>query len=205
MVAGSVLHPRCTKLLTFWFGDPNNREESGYGTKQLHWWSSSPDLDNRIRDEFLDDYEKARRGEYDAWKEDPYGTLALIILLDQIPRNIFRGQPETYATDDLALELAKLAVERGYAKKIHADADDVYDRLYERQFLMMPFAHSENLEDQAQSVAITREFNVEAWNRRKEEYYQIIKRFGRFPHRNEILGRESTAEEIEYVNTEWRP
>ena len=144
---------------------------------------------------FLEDYERAARGEYDGWREEPESCLALVILLDQFPRNLFRNYPQAlYATDDKALDISRAAVQKGFDQKPPP---------FQRHFLYMPFMHSEDLEDQQRSVALFRELATEEGGPDVTEYAEghrdIIERFGRFPHRNEVLGRETTPEEAEFL------
>jgi len=105
----------------------------------------------------------------------------LILLFDQIPRNIFRGRPETYQTDHLALSTSKMALEKGFDKE--------FSLIYQKKFMYMPFSHSENLEDQAKSVELFRTLGNDGWTDYCIRYYDIIKKYGRFPHRDKILGR----------------
>ena len=120
---------------------------------------------------------------------DPRGSLALVIVLDQFSRNLFRGDPKAFAWDDTALSHARRAIDRGFAPALP---------VVERQFLYMPFQHSEDLTVQAESVALFETIGEHAlgFARRHQE---IIERFGRFPHRNAVLGRESTAEELKFL------
>ena len=172
---------RYQEILNYWFGDPQNPTKTQYGEEKAFWWTSPPQLDDEIRNLFENDYEKARRGEYDDWKEEPFSTLALILLFDQIPRNIFRGSPKTYATDHLALATSKMALEKGFDTKL--------DLIYQKKFMYMPFSHSENLEDQARSVALFKTLGNDGWTAYCQHYYDTIKQYGRFPHRDSILGR----------------
>ena len=137
-------------------------------------------------------WERAREGQFDDWMETAAGALALIILLDQIPRNIFRGQARQFSTDTKALQLARTAINRGY---------DQTQAMPARNFFYLPLMHSEELSDQQACCDCLRPLGS------KEHYYfalvhmDVIARFGRFPHRNEMLGRETTDAEQAYLNS----
>jgi uncharacterized protein (DUF924 family) len=178
-------------VLAFWFG---REGEEGYGEFRDAWFSRDPDFDHEVRDRFEDIYEEAVAGELEAWKEEARSCLALIVVLDQFPRNMFRGDARMYAADELALTAARHAVEHAYDRELSP---------YERLFLYLPFEHSEDLEDQRRSVELFRGLAAEmgsedllAYAVRHEE---IVERFGRFPHRNEILGRATSPEEAEFL------
>jgi uncharacterized protein (DUF924 family) len=188
------LPERAQALLDAWFGplgDPDRERQ-----REI-WFKSTAEFDASLRRDFLADYEAAAAGELCSWEALPEGSLALVLLLDQIPRNIFRGTPRAYATDAAARGAADRALERGF------------DRLFPlvwRRFFYMPFHHSENLEDQCRSLALfeavrdpDRKGSLRRYGR---PYIEVIERFGRFPHRNAILGRESTPEEIAFLE-EW--
>lgn len=175
---------RIERVLTFWFGDPES-----VGETRDWWFSSTPELDRQIAARFGDDIRLATNRGYDDWTVSPQGTLAVVIILDQFTRNAFRGTPAAFQADHLALSYTKSAI----AKKFDRQLPDI-----QRKFLYMPFMHSEDLATQTQSVALFQQFDEQTYKfavRHKE----IIERFDRFPHRNETLGRESTAEEIEFL------
>lgn len=177
-------------VLDFWFGRPG---EDGYGEYREVWFQKNEEFDWRVRDRFLNDYEKAAKGEYDGWREGPESCLALVILLDQFPRNLFRGDPRTYATDEKALSIAREALQKSFDRDLPH---------FERHFLYMPFMHSEDVEDQRRSVALFRKLAEEDGPDVKEyadEHREIVERFRRFPHRNAVLGRPSTPEEVEFL------
>jgi len=173
-------------VLDFWFGAPNSRER---GRPRKLWFQKSEPFDSEIRRRFLATWERAARGELGSWQTTPLASLTLIVVLDQFPRNMFRGTARSFASDSLALAAARnvIALE--------------FDRLLspvERVFAYLPFTHAEDLAAQRRSLALFHAFdreNVESARR----HYEIIARFGRFPHRNAVLGRESTAEEIEFL------
>jgi len=173
-------------VLDFWFGAPISRER---GRPRKQWFQKSEPFDAEIRRRFLATWERAARGEFARWQATPLATLALVVTLDQFPRNMFRGTARAFASDSLALAAARETIAREF------------DRLLspvERSFVYLPFAHAEDLAAQRRSLVLfhasDRE-NVESARR----HYEIIARFGRFPHRNAVLGRESTAEEIEFL------
>lgn len=157
------------------------------------WYVAADDLDEEIRSRFGDEWRAAKAGERDFWCNGPRGTLAFLILTDQFPRNMFRGKAVAFSTDASALNAARKAVERGF---------DLEVKEPERVFFYMPFEHSETMEDQDLSVDLVQRKMPET----RDEYLpharahrEIIRRFGRFPFRNEALGRESTAEEAAFM------
>jgi uncharacterized protein (DUF924 family) len=154
------------------------------------WFAKDAAFDRRFRDRFLALHEAAARGELDGWAADSAGALALLILLDQYPRNAFRGAPRMYATDEKARTIADLAVARGY---------DLETPPALRLFFYLPWGHSESLADQDRCVQLVAERLGEPSLSRAKHHREIIRRFGRFPHRNAILDREPTAEELSYL------
>lgn len=152
------------------------------------WFGKRRAFDDELRRRFLHVHEEAARGRLRAWTEDAEGALALLILLDQFPRNAFRGTPRMYATDPLARACASRAIDLG----LDAQADDEL-----RLFFYLPFAHSEVLADQERSVRLHERIGY-AGNARR--HHDIIRRFGRFPHRNEILGRPTSAREQAFLD-----
>ena len=179
------------EILEFWFGKPDDLD---YGKSRKVWFIKNPEFDREVRSRFLPVYQQAVAGELDDWKASPQGCLALIILLDQFPRNMFRGQPQAFATDPQALAYAKHAVTNSFDRELLP---------IQRQFIYLPFEHSENPIDQHQCIKLfstLQEYpecvsGVDYAHR----HFQVIERFGRFPHRNEILGRETTPEEAEFL------
>ena len=154
------------------------------------WFAKHAAFDRRFRDRFLTWHEAAARGELAAWSASAEGALALVLLLDQFPRNAFRGTPRMYATDALALRVAAAALEARHDREVPPDL---------RLFLYLPFGHSEDPGDQERSVALCRglgEPNASHARRHRD----IVRRFGRFPHRNPILGRAMTPEERRYLD-----
>lgn len=143
-----------------------------------------------MRERFLKDIQNAIAGEYDAWAEMPEGRLALILLLDQFTRNIFRDTPDAFSGDEKALKLCLDGIRLGYL-----------DILKERKvwFFLLPMEHSETLAIQEASLPLFKKYPPEDCYQYAIPHHDIIARFGRFPHRNEILGRKSTTEEIEFL------
>ena len=178
-------------VLQFWFG---SRDAPDYGTRRAIWFESTEEQDVEIRDRFLATYESALAGEFAPHKESPDGCLALIVTLDQLPRNMFRATPRSFEADPVALEYARFALEQGY--------DERYPQLI-RIFFYLPFEHSEVLSDQQRCMELIHALpeypdkprNIKFGSR----HLEIIERFGRFPHRNGILGRTSTPGEIEFL------
>ncbi len=172
---------RAKALLDCWFGPPGDPDREQH--RQL-WFHSTEEFDAALRRMFLADYEAAANGGLAAWEETAEGALALVLLLDQVPRNIFRGTPRAYATDVLARKVADRALERGFDRQVPTGW---------RLFLYMPFHHSEQLADQERSLALfealprnpDRRGSLRRYGR---PYVEVIAQFGRFPHRNAILG-----------------
>jgi uncharacterized protein (DUF924 family) len=163
-------------ILKFWFG-----------LKPEQWWDGGEELDHRIRQDFLKLWAAKRQLPVDAFLTDPLSALAAVILYDQFPRNIFRGHADAYSTDTQALGIAKEAIARGLDHELSAK---------ERKFLYMPFQHSENIEDQNRAALLFTELGDEHQLEYAKRHRDIIERFGRFPHRNAILGRASRPGEI---------
>jgi uncharacterized protein (DUF924 family) len=193
MQLSAPLSDRAAALLDFWFGPPGDPE------RELHrpiWFRSTPEFDAALSEAFLADYEAAAAGGRSDWEASAEGALALVLLLDQVPRNIFRETPRAFATDALARAAADRALARGF--------DRIVPPAW-RLFFYMPFHHSEDLADQRRSLALSASLPQRNPDRRGSlrrygrPYVEVIERFGRFPHRNRILGRQSTAEEIEFM------
>ena len=167
-------------VLEFWFGELTPKQ----------WFVKDEALDRQIADRFSDLHLALSREVPDEWRASPEARLARIIALDQFPRNIYRGSPLSFATDGLALKAAKAAIAIG------ADAAVSEDR---RIFFYMPFEHAENLDDQDRAVALCEALGNETYLDYARRHREVIERFGRFPHRNAILGRASTPEEEAYL------
>lgn len=153
------------------------------------WYRKDEAFDAVFRDRFLPTHEAASRGELSGWVRDPEGALALLVLLDQFPRNAFRGSARTYATDPLARGVAHEARQRAFDRTV---AEPL------RQFFRLPFTHSEWLPDQQRSMEMGREAGGEG-ERWARHHHDVVARFGRFPHRNALLGRRSTPEEEAFL------
>ena len=183
---------RSAEILAFWFGNPDD----GYGQHRKVWFQKSAAFDEQIRRHFLIDHQKAAASELGSWRRQAQSCLALGLLLDQFPRHLFRQDARSYATDETALQIAKSAVERSLDQRL---------LLVERMFLYLPFEHSENLTDQHQAVALMETLAAadQSFARTLDYTYRhrnVIARFGRFPHRNNILGRISTPEELAFLD-----
>jgi uncharacterized protein (DUF924 family) len=163
-------------VLKFWFGLSHD-----------DWWNASRELDHRIKERFLKLWAEKRQLPVDSFLDDPLTALAGVILFDQLPRNMFRGHADQFATDHLALAIAKAAVVRRFDEELEPR---------ERQFLYMPFQHSENLADQNRSVLLFTELGEEEQLGYAKKHREVIERFSRFPHRNAMLGRAPRPDEL---------
>lgn len=192
MPPAQTLPDRATALIDFWFGPPGDPRREQH--REI-WFRATEEFDAALRREFLTDYEAAAAGALRSWEASPEGALALVLLLDQVPRNIFRGTPRAYSTDAAACAAADRALESGFDQMVPPPW---------RLFFYMPFHHSEDLADQRRSVAL---FDALPRNRDRRgalrrygcPYIEVIERFGRFPHRNKILGRQSTSAELAFM------
>src|SRR6266704_5327705 len=178
--------PGFSVVLDFWFGAPDSRER---GRPRKTWFQKSEIFDAEIRRRFLATWEFAERGELERWRETPLASLALVVVLDQFPRNMFRGTARSFSSDSLALAAARETIARGF---------DLLLSPVERLFIYLPFEHAEDLAAQRRSLALCHALDPEDMQYAKR-HYEIISRFGRFPHRNAALGRQSTAEEAEFL------
>ena len=154
------------------------------------WFAKDADFDRRFRERCLSAYEAAARGDLAGWLSTADGALALVLLLDQFPRNAFRGSPRMYATDTTARRVAHAAIEAGHDRAVDPELS---------LFFYLPFGHCENLADQERSVELARRLGQPDLSH-AERHRDIIRRFGRFPHRNPILGRTMTEEEQRYLD-----
>ena len=181
-------------ILDFWFSE----------RVKPFWFKKDAEFDREIQNKFLATYNLAAADELNHWKNNSYAILALIILLDQFPRNMFRDSPQAFATDEQAVQLTKYALQQKCPRLPGACTQSlgVNDRdlcIEKRQFLYMPLMHSEKSADQQQSVDIFAKLGKKDYLKYAIAHQEVIDRFGRFPHRNIILGRESTATEIEFL------
>lgn len=190
---------QATEVLEYWFGD---RFENGFPAtpRNALWFQSSRETDQYIKGHFESDVLAASEGKYDSWKHSPTGRLALIILLDQFPRNIYRSSARAFSFDSLALALCKEGLDLGVDRQL---------MLIHRVFYYLPLEHSESPEDQELSVQKFQTMlgaeppehqqKLKGFVDYAELHRDIILRFGRFPHRNSLLERRSTEEELEYL------
>lgn len=168
------------EILDFWFEeiDPS------------YWFSKDLYFDEQVRTRFFETYKQALTGKTSMWRSTPRGRLAEVILLDQFPRNMFRDKPESFASDSLALHLSKEAVRLGEDQKLSS---------VEKSFLYMPYMHSEDRATHIEALHLFSQPGLEYNLKFELKHKVIIDRFGRYPHRNRVLGRASTAEEIEFL------
>jgi uncharacterized protein (DUF924 family) len=167
-------------VLAFWLAAGHER-----------WFEPDEDFDAQIRDRFAATYEDAAAGRLSAWENSPEGAFALVVVLDQFPRNMFRHSARSYATDSLARAVARRAIARGFDQQV---------AMPQRSFFYLPFEHSEELADQERAVELMRatgDVDLLKW---AELHADIIRRFGRFPHRNAVLGRTMTPEEQTFLD-----
>ena len=157
------------------------------------WFKKDEAFDARIRERFLPTYDAAADGKLSSWEKQAEGALALLILLDQFPRNMFRGQPRMFETAPMARAIAAGALVRGFDAEMPSDM---------RSFFYLPFEHSESLKDQERSVALFKATGDAELLKWAEIHADIIRRFGRFPHRNAVLGRVTTPEEQAFLDDE---
>ncbi len=195
--SGKSTASRAESVLLFWFADEPGSKESMF---QSRWFFPTPEFDRLCTTRFLASYEDAAHGRLEDWKNGPRSCLALVLLLDQFPRNMFRGTARAFATDAKARELTRHAVAAGFDRELSPIM---------RMFLYLPLEHSENLNDQLESVRLT--FALVAENRdyteileHAEQHLEIFRRFGRFPGRNHALGRQSTQEEVNFLKDQKR-
>ncbi|MEL6777376.1 MAG: DUF924 family protein [Cyanobacteria bacterium J06597_16] len=183
-------------ILNFWFGTPTDAD---YGRYHKAWFIKNAAFDSQIRQQFYNEYTQAAAGRYNHWQETPDGAVALLLLLDQFPRNLFRGEPRSFATDPQALAIAQALVSSRRDQALIAA---------HRFFIYVPFEHSENIDHQNQCVALMEgmvqgvpdlDDGLKGGLDYAIRHRDVIERFGRFPHRNEILGRQSTPEEIAFL------
>ncbi|RJE80869.1 DUF924 family protein [Paracoccus sp. JM45] len=170
------------QVLEFWFSDQMTS----------NWFVKSEQIDAQIVDLFADTYQAAHDGQLDDWMNSSDHALALCIVLDQFPRNMFRGSPRSFESNYLVLGYARMALDRGFDQEQDPKP---------RQFFYLPFMHSEDLSDQTQSVALYEKLGNQHSLHFAREHHDIVARFGRFPHRNAVLGRNTIPEEAEFLKT----
>ena len=170
-------------ILDFWFAPGN----------EANWFQAPPEFDRQIEQRFGNLMEPALAGMFDGWAETPEGALALILLLDQFTRNLFRGTPKAFAGDARARSITRLAIGRRF---------DLERSLRERVFFYLPLGHSEDLADQDEAVRLAGTLENDIFLGHARHYRDVIARFGRFPHRNAALGRDDTPEERLFLERE---
>ena len=171
------------EVLAYWFGPGMDQR----------WFNGGPEFDTEVRDRLGPVHVQAATGRLESWRDSARGCLALVILLDQVPRNIHRNSPQAYASDAQARELTRWALERGFEQELSQ---------LEQLFLYLPLEHSETLSDQHDCVTLIGQLDQNPqWVTWAEQHRDIIAKFGRFPHRNDCLGRPSTAEETAFLAT----
>jgi uncharacterized protein (DUF924 family) len=192
---------RIEDILDFWFGE---LDEHGCASpnQRKRWWAKSDRFDETVKAQFLDDYEAIVEGEREVWRTTARGALAYIIVLDQFSRNMFRGTSKMFEADELARDVCYEGLESGF------DAELGFD---ERVFFYLPLEHSESMDDQMRCLEVFQSLVEEAPEHLEHDarnyldfadrHRAIIERFGRYPHRNEALGRASTSEEIAFLET----
>ena len=187
-------------ILAFWFGDIANGDVVD-DSKRSMWFNGTPELDQDITERFLTRYQQGLAGKLAHWQSEPKGSLALVVLLDQFPLNMFRRSARAFESEDAAVAACRHAIER------HQDSELAF---VERSFLYMPLMHAESADLQAASVQHYTKLVEDAPEPLRETakytlsfaqgHHDIVAKFGRFPHRNTVLARESTAEEIAFLN-----
>lgn len=170
------------EVIAFWFNTLSPKQ----------WWLKDASLDAIIRDGYMKMHSAVAAGSLESWRETDEGRLAEIIVLDQFSRNIFRGKPNAFAFDKQALDLCKSAIEQDTHKRLTPPKTN---------FLLMPYMHSESLVEHQIALPLFRNYTSENTLEFEKRHCAIIERFGRYPHRNEILTRQSTPQEIEFLNT----
>jgi len=169
-------------LIEFWFSEEASN----------HWFNSTKAFDRTLSEAYEDTWVEAKQGKLDYWRQSAVGSLALIIVLDQLPLNMFRGQAKSFSTEAQSREVAYVAIEKDFDQELPSN---------QKSFMYMPFMHSEDLDDQALAVKLFNKPGLEGNYRFARHHYNIVERFGRFPHRNKILGRKSSDAEIEYLKS----
>lgn len=168
------------EIIDFWFTE----------LEPMQWWQKDLEFDSMIQKRFGSLHAQVKAGELYNWRETALGSLAEVIVLDQFSRNIYREKPESFACDPLALALAQVAISKGFDAQLSQT---------ERSFLYLPFMHSESKLIHVEAVKLFESLGISNTLEFEHKHKAIVDRFGRYPHRNEILGRESTAEEVEFL------
>jgi len=186
--AMSTLHPLAESILDFWFAGDD-------AARMTRWWRKDEAVDAEIRERFAPHIPRAAAGAFDDWTTSARGALALVILLDQMTRNAFRGDPRSWSSDAKAREVTRAAIAAGFVDAVEDAA---------KSFFFMPLEHAEDLASQNECVALFEALGKAQgkgpdYTEYAIRHRDIIARFGRFPHRNAILGRESTPEELAFL------
>jgi len=189
----------CEGILDFWFAGAAN-DPAGADKRSDLWFGVDAAVDATIRERYEPTVQAALRGELGGWAAQPRSALALVVVLDQFPRNVWRGTAQAFSCDGHALRVSQAAIGAGFMSALSP---------IENSFLILPFQHCESLETQRESVRLSQQLVEDApaaWRKLLEEYHafavdhlRVIERFGRFPHRNRVLGRASTEEEKAYL------
>lgn len=183
------MNDKMNDIIEFWFG---TAEDGPRIEPQSFWFKSTPELDEKIQSNFLSIHEQALAGVFDDLIETSNDYLAIIILFDQLPRNMFRNTPRAFASDGNARTWARKAIEKGI--------DTSQSSIHRQSFFYLPFEHSEDVNDQDESVRLFEKLGYDNYTRFAIAHRDVIASFGRFPHRNKILGRKSTPEETIYLS-----
>jgi uncharacterized protein (DUF924 family) len=181
------MDPVAEEILTFWFGTTDLAAEM---ERREVWFRATAEFDRQLARQFADVHEQAASGAFDPFVHAPEECLALIIALDQFPRNIFRGTSRAFAADHKARDIARYALGRGYDRRFAR---------WPKTFVYLPFEHSEELADQEKGIQLDAALGDEEGMKAARGHHHAIRRFGRFPHRNAVLGRANTPEEEEYL------
>jgi uncharacterized protein (DUF924 family) len=189
----ATLDPVAREVLDFWFGAPGSPE---FGNDRKLWFTRDEAFDALLRERFGATLANALKGDHDDWQRTPLGALALVVVLDQFSRNCHRGSPRAFEADAKAVQVAKRMVETGADRRLPSS--------HHRAFVYLPFEHDESIESQRESIRLFDELEREAGDKSgyldyAHRHARIIERFGRFPHRNVVLGRQSTDEEIAFL------
>lgn len=168
------------EIVEFWFSDEVRPK----------WFSSTNEFDQQLRDKYLETWGLARAGKYDFWELEAKGALALVIILDQFPLNMFRQDARQYSTEAHARQIAGRAIEKGLDQALTDE---------QKGFMYLPFMHSESMQDQDRAIELYTLNGLQKNLPYAQHHRDIVQRFGRFPHRNKALGRESTQQEIDYL------
>ncbi len=201
-IVGEVSEPgltaasRAETILQFWFASEPASETGGF---QSRWFVPNQEFDDLCKSRFLTSYERAEQGRLE-WRNESRSCLALVLLLDQFPRNMFRGTARAFATDPQARDLSRHAITSGFDRELSP---------LMRMFFYLPLEHSENLTDQLESVRLFHALTAANPDLAEilldaEQHLEVIRRFGRFPARNDALGRQSTQEEIDFLEDQKR-